>query len=104
MAHSVLSLNERDGGNRRFILVEGEEYADTLTAERVRRVIQGYEFKGTQREELLREPVTFKTLRKADDLLKRVEGLETSEGSRFDRIKKELKAGELTVVGEKDVG
>ncbi|MEZ4726825.1 MAG: site-specific DNA-methyltransferase [Caldilineaceae bacterium] len=40
-AHAVLALNDEDGGNRRFILVEQEAYADTLTAERVRRVIQG---------------------------------------------------------------
>ncbi|WP_439533227.1 site-specific DNA-methyltransferase [Polymorphobacter sp.] len=38
-AHAVLELNRRDGGNRRFILAEGEDYADELTAERVRRVI-----------------------------------------------------------------
>ena len=40
-AHAVLAQNREDGGNRRFILVECEEYADTITAERVRRVIQG---------------------------------------------------------------
>ncbi len=40
-AHAVLALNKADGGDRRFILVEGEDYADTITAERVRRVIQG---------------------------------------------------------------
>ena len=40
-AHAVLSLNKRDDGNRRFILIEGEDYADEVTAERVRRVIQG---------------------------------------------------------------
>lgn len=40
-AHSVLNLN-KDGGNRKFILVEMEEYAEDITAERVRRVIQGY--------------------------------------------------------------
>ena len=41
-AHAVLNLNTADGGNRKFILVEMEDYADTITAERVRRVIQGY--------------------------------------------------------------
>ncbi len=41
-AHAVLNLNKEDGGNRRFILVEMGEYAETLTAERVRRVMQGY--------------------------------------------------------------
>lgn len=40
-AHAVLALNKADGGNRKFILVETEDYADALTAERVRRVIKG---------------------------------------------------------------
>jgi|HigsolmetaAR203D_1030402.scaffolds.fasta_scaffold01338_14 adenine-specific DNA-methyltransferase len=40
-AHAVLSLNKQDGGNRRFILIEMEEYAHEITAERVRRVIKG---------------------------------------------------------------
>ena len=39
--HAVLAQNKEDGGNRRFILVECEDYADSLTAERVRRVIDG---------------------------------------------------------------
>lgn len=41
-AHAVLNLNKADGGNRKFILVEMEDYAETITAERVRRVINGY--------------------------------------------------------------
>ena len=40
-AHAILALNKEDGGNRKFILVECEEYADTITTERVRRVING---------------------------------------------------------------
>ena len=42
-AHAVLALNKEDEGNRKFILVECEDYADTITAERVRRVINGIE-------------------------------------------------------------
>lgn len=41
-AHSVLKLNKEDGGNRKFILVETMDYAETITAERVRRVMKGY--------------------------------------------------------------
>lgn len=41
-AHAMLKLNEKDGGHRRFILIELSDYADTVTAERVRRVISGY--------------------------------------------------------------
>ena len=36
-----MALNKEDGGNRKFILVECEDYADSITAERVRRVING---------------------------------------------------------------
>ena len=42
-AHAVLDLNKEDGGNRKFILIECEDYADTITAERVRRIINGVE-------------------------------------------------------------
>jgi len=35
-------MNKSDGGNRKFILVEMGDYADTITAERVKRVINGY--------------------------------------------------------------
>jgi adenine-specific DNA-methyltransferase len=43
-AHAVLNLNKADGGNRKFILVELEKnIAHEITAERVKRVIKGYE-------------------------------------------------------------
>lgn len=42
-AHAVLKQNAEDGGSRRFILVEMDEHiAPNVTAERVRRVAQGY--------------------------------------------------------------
>ena len=51
-AHAVLALNKEDGGNRKFILIECEDYADTITAERVRRVINGVD---TARDETLQQ-------------------------------------------------
>ena len=41
-AQAVLNMNKADGGNRKFILVEMMDYADSITAERVKRVIGGY--------------------------------------------------------------
>ncbi|MES2332059.1 MAG: site-specific DNA-methyltransferase [Bacteroidota bacterium] len=41
-AHAVLNLNKQDSGNRKFILIEMEDYAETTTAERVKRVVTGY--------------------------------------------------------------
>jgi len=40
-AHAVLELNKYDKSNRKFILVEMEDYVDEITAERVRKVING---------------------------------------------------------------
>lgn len=102
-AHAVLEANKRDGGNRRFILVEMEDYADSLTAERVRRVINGYGFKGTQRTELLRERLNWRALSNAAELVHKVEGIENLHGHEYTRIKKDVKDAELIVTGEKTV-
>ena len=116
-AHAVLKSNAKDGGTRKFILVEGESYADTLTAERVRRAINGYAWVGTQREALLEEKITFTQFRKADEWLAKVEAIKAKEGfapgdlaeqgrtkkKRFDKINVDMKDGVLRVEGEKRV-
>jgi adenine-specific DNA-methyltransferase len=124
-AHAVLKANAKDNGNRQFILVEGEDYADRLTAERVRRAIQGYAWVGTQRETLLEEKINFTQFKKAADWLAKVEAIKQREGfvevpddllsqaagagqsaatsKRFDKINVELKDGVLRVEGEKKV-
>lgn len=98
-AHAVLAANAKDGGDRKFILIETEDYADTLTAERVRRVAKGYKFKGTQKFELLRDNLTWTKLKNADALLARVASFENLDGHRFDRVDKIVKDGELIVTG-----
>ena len=129
-AHAVLKANAQDKGKRQFILVEGEDYADRLTAERVRRAIQGYAWLGTQRETLLEEKINFTQFKKAADWLAKVEAIKQREGfvdvpddllsmpadaqvkgqakskatsKRFDKINVELKDGVLRVEGEKKV-
>jgi len=116
-AHAVLKANAADNGSRRFILVEGEDYADRLTAERVRRVIRGYAWQGTQREELLSEKLTWTQLQKADRLLAQVQAIKVREGfaegdladragtstRRFDRISARVADGALVVEGERAI-
>ncbi|MES2226887.1 MAG: site-specific DNA-methyltransferase [Pseudomonadota bacterium] len=116
-AHAVLKANARDGGTRKFILVEGEDYADTLTAERVRRAINGYAWSGTQRETLLEEKITFTQFKKANEWLAKIEALKAKEGfadgdladqgsaapRRFDRISVKIDDGLLRVEGERRV-
>ncbi len=40
--HAVLNLNRKDNGKRKFILIEMMDYAESMTSERVRRVVRGY--------------------------------------------------------------
>lgn len=102
-AQAVLQANKRDGGNHRFILVEMESYADALTAERVRRVISGYGFKGIQKTVLLNEKLTWSKLAKAEKLADAVAVIENLHGHEYDVIKKTVKDGALIVTGEKEV-
>lgn len=80
-----------------------ENYAEEVTAERVRRIINGYEFTGTQRTELLRERLNWRALSNAATLTEKVGAIEREHGEAFDRIKKEVKDAELVVTGEKQV-
>jgi adenine-specific DNA-methyltransferase len=103
-AHAVLALNQKDGGNRRFILCEMEPYADTLTAERVRRVIRGYDYQGTTETELHPpEKVTWTTFKKAQEWLDRIESIENLEGPNYEKIEKKIENGLLTIVGRNTV-
>ena len=116
-AHAVLKANAKDNGTRQFILVEGEAYADTLTAERVRRAINGYAWSGTQRETLLEEKITFTQFKKADEWLAKIEALKAKEGfaegdladqgtathKRFDKINVKVDDGVLRVEGERRI-
>ena len=102
-AHAVLEANKRDNGSRRFILVEMEDYADTLTAERVRRIINGYDFQGTQRTELLRERLSWRAITHAADLTHSVQAIENLHGHEYDRITKQVKDADLIVTGEKSI-
>lgn len=103
-AQAVLEGNKKDGGNRRFIMIECEDYADTLTAERVRRIVKGYPYTGTQREELHRENITWSTFEKKQaKVLEHIASIENLHGHEYDKIKKQIKDGVLTVTGERKV-
>ena len=103
-AHAVLSVNKKDNGNRKFILVECEDYANRLTAERIRRVIKGYSFSGMQKEQLLSEKITWSAFnKKHSQLMEKVEAIEAKHADNFDKIKKEIKGGVLTVTGEQKI-
>ena len=102
-AHAVLFANKNDTGNRKFILVESESYAESLTCERIIRVVNGYSFTGIKKDVLHTESISFSSLKKADKILHTIQGIENLEKHKYDAIKKELKNDTLTVYGEKKI-
>jgi len=88
-AHAVMKMNKESGAShRKFILVELEDYADTTTAERVRRVAQGYKYKGKKEEEIYSKKLTPKNILQADKLLKEAEAAAEAAKGDYDKIGK----------------
>jgi adenine-specific DNA-methyltransferase len=100
-AHSVIRKNNEDNGNRKFILVECEDYANTLTAERVRKVISGYECQQNFKEEIFQSKITASNLRKVDNILAKADEAIEQSKDKYEIIKQECKKGNFHVFGER---
>ncbi len=74
--HAVLSTNREDGSNRQFVMVECEDkFADSITAERIRRVMRGVpNAKDKQLREGLGGSFAYCTLGEAIDVDSLLEG------------------------------
>ena len=99
----MLEANQNDDGNRRFILVEMEDYADTITAERVRRVVKGYDFCGVQTTELKREKITWSLFKNATKVIEEIRMIEDLHHQDYSTVSTNVKNGELIVAGEKTI-
>lgn len=103
-AHAVLSQNKKDKGNRKFVLVELMDYAEDITAERVRRVMSGYPYKGKIKEELYRKALTSANLAKVPQFLEEANSIRESNSERFTKISRPtVKDNAIVVVGELNV-
>ncbi len=81
----------------------GFNICQKLTAERVRRVIEGYTYQGVQAETLLEEKVGLNTLKKADELLARIEAAREQGRAGYDDMRAEMKDGVVKVEGIKNI-
>jgi adenine-specific DNA-methyltransferase len=112
--HAVLKLNRQEGGNRRFIFVEMEpKIAREVTAERVRRVAQGYTNPSGERieglggnfrycelgEPLFDEAAKIRESVRFADLARHVYFTETGEPLPRERVTKSAFIGECRGVG-----
>ena len=95
-AHAVLNMNKTDGGHRKFILIEMMDYADSITAERVKRVISGYT---ADKEEILYDAeITVKNLASGEEMLNEAKEIAAAAKGKYSSVKAPtVKDGHLTV-------
>lgn len=99
---AVQTLNSRDEGERKFILIEMMDYADTITAERVKRVISGYAYKGEVKEEIFSQKLTPKNLAQGAGIIEQAERAIEENKDQYDSIGKPKIADNcLKVIGTK---
>jgi len=102
-AHAVLELNKEDNGTRQFILVTNNEnnIMTEVCYPRIKRVIEGYEFEGNEKEIVFENKLNLTKLRKADEIYS--DYLEKRENNKdqFDELKGEFKENTLKLYGIK---
>jgi adenine-specific DNA-methyltransferase len=103
-AQAVLELNEEEKSKRQFILATNNEnnIMDDVCYPRVKKVIEGYQFVGTQSDILFEKNITWSEFKKADKHLKQIEEIVNKNADNFINIKSEIKNGHLKVIGEKE--
>lgn len=103
-AEAVLNLNKRDGGERRFILIEMEDYAESVTAERVKKVIKGYTTHYRKVVQLYAKRLNLSNLRKGSQILDNAHEVMENNQSRFDKVQCKLNDNSIVVQGIKQKG
>jgi adenine-specific DNA-methyltransferase len=102
-AQAVMELNEEDGGKRQCILVTNNEnnICTQVCYPRVKRVMEGYEYNGSEKELLFEEKLTLTKLRKADEALTEYEKAREENQAAYDELKGEFENNTLRLWGIK---
>lgn len=101
--HAVIKKNKSDNGNRKFILIELMDYAETITAERIKRVISGYDYNGKKEEEIYCHKLSPKDLLNGEDLLSEANNVIEENTDSYDKISKpKIDDNCLKVIGTKN--
>lgn len=99
--HAVLELNKIDGGNRSFILCTNNEnnIAEEVTLPRLRNVINGYDFSGTERTVLFDQTISLKAFEESDFILEQIERLKEKHSANYDRLETKIEDSSIRLIG-----
>lgn len=100
-AEAVIELNNQDGGNRKFILCTNNEngICENITLPRLRKVINGYEYKGTKETVLYEKKFNQSHLRNMSKQWEKIDKIREENRTKFDRIRTTFADGIYYVFG-----
>ena len=103
--HAVLEMNKEDGGNRQFILCTNNEnnICKEVTYPRVKNVIRGYRFRGSEKKNLFEENINMQLLRNAKSFLKKIKISELEHKNKYDKFKKDFENKTFKLIGIKEI-
>lgn len=103
-AHAVMMLNQEDEGSRKWIMIENMDYAETITAERQKRAITGYDAKISSDEILYSEKLTFSKLQKGSNIFRdATEAYNNADLEKYSSVSKpRIIDNYVTVIGKID--
>lgn len=105
VGHAVLELNKEDNGKRKFILCTNNEgnICTEICYPRVKNVIEGYKFKGKEKDILFEEKVTYSKMKNCPQYIGSMNLIEEEKKEQYDQFIGEFKDNTLRFYGIKNI-
>lgn len=104
-AHALMELNKEDGGNRQCIICTNDEnnICEEVTFPRIERVINGYQFRGEDKEVLFEKKLNITVLKKISKIFEEIEAIKALEGNSFDDYEVKVEDDHIRLTGIKNI-
>lgn len=103
---AVLNLNNKDGGNRTFILATNNEngIAENITYKRLKKLSEGYTTSRKISEIIFQKKLTISSLKNMNVTLDKIEKVIKKNNGKYQKIVKKISDNTIQVIGEYSKG
>ena len=98
-AHAVLNLNLEDNGNRKFIIIEMEDYCEEITSRRLKQAITGYSYEGSTKEVLFSKKINLQSIKNGEETYNEIQLIKEANSDKFDEVKVVVEDNTINLYG-----
>jgi adenine-specific DNA-methyltransferase len=100
--HAVLKLNKIDNGTRKFILCTNNEnnICEKITYPRLKNVINGYDFKGSEIDVLYENQITVASLKNSNEIFQSIEDIKSEKEKLYKSFDIKIEDGTIKLYGK----